>query len=112
MLDNLETIEKEKIYDRVSALKKDGYRFAALTCEKQGEDYELFYHFDLKYQLTNIKVVLKGDDNIKSISELYPAAFLIENEIQDFYGIKFTDLIIDYKGKLYLTPEGPKKPLA
>lgn len=111
-LENLETIDIDDIYSRAAKLKDEGYRFAALTCEKVNQEYELIYHFDLNYNLKNIKAKFMGDKPIKSISNIYKAAFLIENEIQDLYGFTFNDLIIDYKGNLYMVPDGPKNPLA
>jgi Ni,Fe-hydrogenase III component G len=111
MLENLFEVEKENIYAAAEDAKKEGYRFAALTCEGVGDSYELFYHFDRDYVLKNIKVEVFDKAVIRSISKLYPSAFLIENEIQDFYGFTFEELIIDYKGNLYLAGDAPKTPM-
>lgn len=111
-LENLERVEIDDIYKIAAKLKDEGYRFAALTCEKIAQEYELIYHFDLNYKMKNIKAKTMGDKPIKSISNIYKAAFLIENEIQDLYGFKFEDLIIDYRGNLYMVPDGPKNPMA
>lgn len=112
MLENLESLEKDGIYDRIKKLKEEGYRFVTLTCERAGEDLELIYHFDLNYTMRNIKVTVSKDAHVKSISTLYPGAFLIENEVQDLFGLTFEGLTIDYKGKLYMVPDGPEKPMA
>jgi NADH:ubiquinone oxidoreductase subunit C len=112
MLDNIILIEKDHIPLESSLLKALGYRFAAMTCEKDGEEYELIYHFDKDYSLRNLKVIVTGSEPIPSISGIYPSAFLIENEYQDLFGFTYEGLTIDYKGNLYLTPDGPKTPMA
>lgn len=112
MLDNLEVIEKESILEKASTLNLDGFRFATMTCEQISEDtVEVTYHFDKNYELTNIRFNSKVSEPIKSISPIFPAAFLIENEFQDLYGVVFDNLIIDYKGNLYLTDNNEKAPM-
>lgn len=111
MLDNLTIVDKEKIVEEANNLKMYGYRFAAITCDKEREFYELTYHFDLSYNMKHLRTNVHLTDIIKSISTVFPAAFLMENEYQDLYGFKFDGLIVDYKGQLYLTPDGPKTPM-
>jgi ech hydrogenase subunit D len=110
MLDGEMIVEKEYICDAVSDIKTQGYRFVSMTCEEE-DCFELIYHFDLNYKMKNVKVMLKKGETMKSISGIYPSAFLIENEYQDLYGLVFEGLTIDYKGNLYLTPESPKTPM-
>jgi ech hydrogenase subunit D len=62
--------------------------------------------------MRNLKVMVEKDDNVKSISTIYPGAFLIENEVQDLFGLTFEGLTIDYKKKLFMVPGGPEKPMA
>lgn len=111
MLDNLTVIPKENILEEVNNLKMYGYRFVSLTCEKEKENYELTYHFDLNYKMKSVRIIINPDDTVKSISHIYPSAFLIENEYQDLYGFVFENLTIDYKGNLYLAKSSPKTPL-
>lgn len=107
-----ENVDKDKIVETAEGMKKEGYRLAAITGEKEGDVLELVYHFDLNYQIKNIKVNLAEGDEVESISHVYPGAFLIENEIQDLYGIKFNNLTIDYKGRLYMTSKSPVAPMS
>lgn len=112
MLENLVEIDKSQLLDEAANTKKQGYRLAAVTCENEGEDYEVIYHFDKNYEMKNIKVMTKeSDKKIQSISHIYPAAFLIENEFQDLYGMIFEGLTIDYKGRLYLTEHSKQTPM-
>lgn len=112
MLTNIIKAKKDQIVDEVKKLHNQGYRFIALTCEKEGDDYEFVYHFDLNYEITNLKILVKPGSTVKSISSVYLASFLIENEIQDLYGLTFEGLSINYGGNLLLLPDGPKTPMA
>lgn len=111
MLQNLSLIDKEKIVEEVNNMKLYGYRFVSMTCEKEGDSYEIMYHFDCNYEMKHIKIIVNPEDTIKSISSLYPAAFLIENEYQDLFGFTFEDLIIDYRRNMFLASNAPKTPL-
>lgn len=111
MLENLVVIDKEDIREEVNNKKLYGNRFVAVACEKEGEYYELTYHFDNNYELSHIRILIKPDDVIKSISSIYPSALLIENEYKDLYGFEFEGLLIDYKGNLLLAENSPKTPM-
>ena len=56
-------------------------------------------------------MIVEPESHVKSISSIYPSAFLIENEYQDLYGFTFDELTIDYKGRLYLAKDAPKTPM-
>lgn len=112
MITEFEMVNKGEIIHVCENLKKEGYRFVALTCEKLLSNYELTYHFDLNYEMKHVRLFADYKDTLPSISSIFPAAFLIENEYQDLFGLTFDGLIIDYKGHLYLTAEGPTMPLA
>ncbi|MDI6617967.1 MAG: NADH-quinone oxidoreductase subunit C [Clostridiales bacterium] len=112
MLNNLSVIDKNDILTEAAKLKQKGYRLVTITCEKDGDAYEFIYHFDLNYIMKNIEFTTDKKEGLKSISSVYPSAFLIENEYQDLFGVTFEGLSIDYKGRLYLTEDGPKSPLA
>lgn len=108
---NLKNITVENLIEEASKLKEQGCRFAALTCEQVGELVELTYHFDVDYEMIHLRLELPLKGTLPSISPLFPSAFLIENEYQDLFGLSFTDLTVDYKGRLYLAENGPKTPL-
>ncbi|GLC31062.1 NADH-quinone oxidoreductase subunit C [Clostridium omnivorum] len=112
MLQNSILVDKDKIAEEANNLKLYNYRFVAITCVMEGEEYEITYHFDLNYEMKHLIIMVKPEDTIKSISNIYPAAFLIENEYQDLFGFSFSDLIVDYRGNMFLASNSPKTPLA
>ncbi len=111
MLQGFETLELNNLLKSVETLKAEGYRLAAVTCEHENDNFELTYHFDLEYVMKNLRINVTKEDDLMSISQIYPAAFLIENEFQDLYGLTFKNLTIDYKGHLYLADDAPVTPM-
>lgn len=45
----------------------------------------------------------KNRHTIPSISEVFFAAFLYENETHDLYGVNFSGMAVDFQGKFYET---------
>jgi ech hydrogenase subunit D len=93
-------------------IKNDGYRLVAITCVNK-DAVEVIYSFDKDYDLLNLKCVLALDEEIESISIIYPYSFLYENEIKELFGVKINDINIDLKDSLYKisvkTPFAKKK---
>jgi len=62
---------------------------------------EIIYHFDKDLCLRNLRIIVPKDTKIPSISPIYMAAFLAENEAEDLFKVHFEGLKIDYKSTLY-----------
>lgn len=106
MLHDVTCVSREALVGEVAKIKVQGYRFVTLSClEKDESTFEIFYHFDKDLVLKNFKLSVSKADRVPSISTVYFAAFLAENEIQDLFGIAFDGLAIDYGRTLYLEKE-------
>jgi len=86
-------------------------RFVTLTCLDLGDRHEIYYHFDRDYQLTNLRLLLPKGQELPSITSVCPAAVIVENELQDLFGIKVMGLSLDYDGRLLLAETAPAAPL-
>ena len=86
-------------------------RFVTLTCLDLGGEHEILYHFDRDYRLTNLRLVLPKGQPLPSITSVCPAAVIVENELQDLFGITVAGLAIDYGGRLLLAENAPAAPL-
>lgn len=85
----------------VTKLKNEGWRLVTLSSvELDAEKMEILYHFDRELKLTNLRVPVKKGGSVPSISGVLFAAFLVENEIRDQFGVTFEGLVLDYQGKL------------
>jgi ech hydrogenase subunit D len=96
-------IEKDALLGAVSDLFAQGYRMVQIGCTTLENAYELNYSFDKDYLFKNLRITAKPEDEIQSISVIYPNAFLYENEIHDLFGIKIKNMSVDYKGAFYRT---------
>ena len=117
------SIEKDALLGAVSDLFAQGYRMVQIGCTTLADAYELNYSFDKDYLFKNLRITVQQQDEIQSISVIYPNAFLYENEINDLFGLNIKNISVDYKGAFYRTaiktpfsienlpkPKPPKQP--
>ena len=99
-------ISPEALVGEVAKIKVQGFRFVTLSVVGREEDrFDIFYHFDRDLTLKHFKLNVSKEVPVPSITPVYFAAFLVENEIQDLFGISFDGLAVDYERTLYLEPE-------
>ncbi len=106
MIENQIDVTLESLVGEVSKMKSTGQRMVTLSCTNiGGGKADIIYHFDKNEVLTNLRLTVDMDNPVPSISSIYFAALLIENEIQDQFDIKFEGLVLDFGRKLYLDDE-------
>ena len=111
MREAITPICRENLVGETARLKVEGYRLVTLSCtEIDSDTLDLLYHFDKELALTHLRLTVAKTDTLPSISPVYFAALLIENEIQDLFGLRFQGLVVDYQGTLYLEEEALKTP--
>jgi ech hydrogenase subunit D len=89
---------------KTGELYNSGFRLVQISCTRLEGEWELTYSFDKDFELVNLRFILTSEGSvIPSISNIYWAAFLYENEIADLFGMKFQDMAVDYKGSFYRT---------
>jgi len=96
-------IDKDELVGITAKLFAEGYRFVQLGCSTLESSYELTYSFDKAYRLINLRITVMPDEEIPSISVIYPNAFLYENELHDLFGPSVRNMSVDYRGTLYRT---------
>ena len=112
MKEEIIPIEAGQIFGESARLKSLGFRLVTLTCLENNENgFDIIYHFDRDLTLRNLRITLAKGRNPTSISPFFFAAFLVENEIQDHFGLKFDGLVLDYDRTLFLDPEAGPAPL-
>ncbi|ADD02865.1 NADH dehydrogenase (ubiquinone) 30 kDa subunit [Thermoanaerobacter mathranii subsp. mathranii str. A3] len=103
----IDEIEKEAKY-----YYDNGYRFVTETCLEEDGKFKIIYTFAKEYELENFHVYVNTSEEVPSISKIYFAALLVENEIQEMFGLKFKNLVIDFEGLLLLGEYSPISPQA
>jgi ech hydrogenase subunit D len=96
-------MEKHELVGIAAALFAEGYRFVLVSCVTLESAYELTYSFDKGYRLRNFRMTVTTDEEVPSISVIYPNAFLYENEMHDLFGLPVVNMTVDYRGTLYRT---------
>lgn len=103
-------IAKNQLLNEVQGLKNKGYRLVTMSCVDLGDSFDLLYHFELNMELTHLRITLLKGDTAPSISGIFFAAMLIENETKDHFGLNFDGLALDFGGHLYLEEEAKSFP--
>ena len=111
MLGEVISVSFENIIEKVAKKKVEGYRFVTMSCAELDENtVDILYHLDRDLNLINLRLTVPRNSSVPSISLVYFAAFLVENEMQDLFDIRFTGLVIDYERTLYLEEEVKSTP--
>lgn len=85
-------------------LRSNEYRLVAITCTNK-DGMELSYSFDKDYELITLRFITNTEEEIESISMIYPYSFLYENEIKELFGVKIKDITLDFNNNLYQIAE-------
>ena len=92
------------LLDRVRSLRGQGYRIVQINATTLERTFELTYTFDLDNCLVNLRLqVPRETPRVPSISPIYWAAFLYENEMHDLFGLEVDGMAVDFGGKFYTT---------
>ena len=96
-------IAKNELVGIVAQYMAEGYRLVQIGCTTLPDAYEMNYSFDKDYKFKNLRFAVNRGEEVPSITAVYGGAFLYENEIHDLFGVKITNISIDYHGTLYHT---------
>ena len=97
------SIDVGKLIGCVEHFRNEGFRLVQIGCTKVGDLYEINYSFDKDYHFENIRIAIKADTEVPSISGMYWNSFIYENEMHDLFGIQVRGMNIDFKGTLIRT---------
>lgn len=95
-------ISQNDLRTQVGRLSAEGYRLVQISCTEEQDHFLIDYAFDKDYRFLSLRVETASTSPVlPSISPIYFAAFLYENELHDLFGITFDGLVLDYGGKFY-----------
>ena len=101
-------VSSDSILEEAQKYKGEGYRLVQICATRTPEGNEITYSLGKDYDLLGLRFVVEDGKEVSSISHIFPASFLYENEIHDLFGTSFSMLTVDFKGNLYRT--GKKTP--
>lgn len=94
-------IYKDGFFGAVTEMKAEGWRLAQLCATSVENGYEMSYSFCRDYEMVTLRLELLREEEVPSITQIYPCAFIQENEAAELFGVKVTNIQVDYKDKLY-----------
>ncbi|HTX72401.1 MAG TPA: NADH-quinone oxidoreductase subunit C [Rectinemataceae bacterium] len=106
-----QTIEERDpctIVPAVDVLRAAGWRLVQIMAVSQADHTELNYSFGLGMQYKIIRLRVDPGVEVPSITSVFVAAYLYENEIRDLFGIKIERIAVDWLGKVYDVVEDKK----
>lgn len=91
----------ENLTNEILKTKYEGFRLVQMCAVNTKEGIMLNYSFGREYELLCYHLYINADTPVMSISEIFPPAFIYENEIHDLFGVKIEHISLDFKGNLY-----------
>lgn len=111
MIENISPVNPDELIGMAETMKSEGYRLVTYTAADLDENLaDIIYHFDKDLVMKHFRLTIPKDQKVPSLSGVFFTALLVENEIQDQYGILFDGLVIDYGQHLYLEEEVQRTP--
>jgi ech hydrogenase subunit D len=113
LIQDIKTIEASDLLSAVADIKSAGYRLGQACAMKTEGGIDILYSFEKDEILKNLKVSLEDKaPELQSISGIYWAAFIYENEMHDLFGVTFKNLALDYGGHFFkIASETPWNPM-
>lgn len=98
---SLEAIDAGALLPRADALKRGGWRLVQILAVSLPEGVELSYAFGFAAEMTVLRFVAPTGSPVPSLTPVYAAAFLYENEIRDLFHVSIEGVVPDWMGKTY-----------
>ena len=100
-VNTIEPITLTEFMPQVIRFKMDGWHVVQLCAARLPDGYELSYSFGKGYDMRTLRLTIGTDDKVPSITQVYPGAFLQENEAAELFCVKIESIQGDYHDKLY-----------
>lgn len=101
------SITLEEAVPTAKRMLQDGWRFITQTITDLGDEgFDVLFHFDKDLEEQDFRLIVARGTVIPSISGVYFAAMLIENENRDLFGVEYDGLVLDFNRTLYLEEAG------
>ena len=95
-------IALDELHHEAAVMKVDGWRFIQTHAVNTDNGIDLYYSFMKDGHIKNLKVAGVTKENpVPSITDLFLAAFVFENEARELFGVDMRDIAIDFSGALY-----------
>ena len=107
-------ISKDQIIPEVQKKLAEKARFAMMTCMESPDKFEVIYTFEPAESvspLSQIRVLMPKTETLPSITAVYPAAVVVENEIVGDFKIEIDGMALDFNKLIMRTKDSMQFPL-
>ncbi len=101
----IKKISMSEFFPAIVHMKSDGWRLSQIcaTCIPGG--YEMSYSFCRDYDMVTLRIEPGEDEEVASITQIYPCAFIQESEAAELFGVKICNIKPDYRNGIYRIDE-------
>lgn len=100
-------ISLDEVKKTAKALFDDDWRFVTSSVVDLGDaGFDILYHYDKNLDEKHFRVIVPKGTVVPSISDVYFAALLVENENRDLFGLEYEGLVLDFNRTFYLEEAG------
>lgn len=114
LIQTFQPLELDNLLDTCREYKEKGYRLAQLhPVLNQDDSISLFYTFVKGNEMLNFEIsgIEKGVTEVPSVTEMFLAAFVFENEAAELFGVNIVGNVLDFQGAFYTFGEGVEAPM-
>lgn len=109
-LNEIKPVAMEDFLPTVIRFKMEQWRLVQICASRLPEQYELSYSFCKGYDMQTLRLTTGLEEKVSSITQIYPCAFLQENEVAELFGVPIENITQDYRHRLYrIDAEAPFK---
>lgn len=99
-------LELDQLHREAAVMKVEGWRFIQTHAVNTDDGVDLYYSFMKDGVTRNYRVAgVTKDQPVPTITDLFLAAFVFENEARELFGVDMRDIVIDFAGNLYAPAE-------
>ena len=100
-----EPLALENIHETAERMKLEGARFIQTHAVNTDDGIDLYYSYMKDGSIVNFRVQGVHDEPVPSITDVFLAAFVFENEARELFGVDMRDIAIDFQGTMYAPVE-------
>ena len=99
-------LELGQLHREAAVMKVEGWRFIQTHAVNTDDGIDLYYSFMKDGVTRNYHIAgVTKDQPVPTITDLFLAAFVFENEARELFGVDMRDIAIDFAGNLYAPAE-------
>ena len=98
---DIREINARQFFPAIVKMRTEKWRLVQICASCIEGGYEMSYSFCRGYDMVTLRLEPKEDEEVASITQIYPCAYIQENEAAELFGVKIGRIKPDYQDRLY-----------